>query len=120
LWDAATGACLQTLEGHNNSVFSVAFSPDGQRLASASWDETVKLWDAATGACLQTLKGHSDWVRSVAFSPDGQRLASGSDDKTVKLWDAATGACLTTLEGNRLLAQQRFKLIHNIKILKQD
>ncbi|KAL8353836.1 hypothetical protein RB601_003595 [Gaeumannomyces tritici] len=98
--DLDWNACLQTLEGHGGSVSSVAFSPDGQRLASGSGDNTVKLWDAATGACLQTLEGHSDEVLSVAFSPDGQRLASASYDKTVKLWDAATGACLQTLEGH--------------------
>lgn len=49
-------ACLQTLEGHGLSVSSVAFSADGQRLASGSDDRTIKVWDAATGACLQTLK----------------------------------------------------------------
>ena len=48
-------ACLQTLEGHNNWVNSVAFSPDSARLASASWDRTVKIWDASSGKCLQTL-----------------------------------------------------------------
>ena len=66
----------------------MAFSPDGQRLASASVDETVKVWDAATGQETLTLKGHTGAVTSVAFSPDGKRLASASADGTVKVWDA--------------------------------
>src|SRR4051812_30649642 len=69
-------ACLQTLEGHSGRVHSVAFSHDSARLASASWDGTVKVWDASSGECLQTLEGHSDAVRSVAFSHDSARLAS--------------------------------------------
>ncbi|WPJ66240.1 hypothetical protein SMAC4_12890 [Sordaria macrospora] len=93
-------ACLQTLEGHSNWVLSVAFSPDGQRLASGAGDHTIKIWDAASGSCLQTLEGHSDEVWSVAFSPDGQQLASGADDRTIKIWDAASGSCLQTLEGH--------------------
>ena len=66
----------------------MAFSPDGKRLASASWDQTIKVWDAATGQEALTLKGHTQIVNTVAFSPDGERIASASADKTIKVWDA--------------------------------
>jgi WD40 repeat protein len=76
LWDAATGALLQRLEGHTNSVNSVAFSPDGKKVVSGSHDQTVRLWDAATGTLLQRLEGHTSSVTSVAFSPDSKLLPS--------------------------------------------
>ncbi|KAF4230403.1 hypothetical protein CNMCM6457_005979 [Aspergillus fumigatiaffinis] len=91
---------LQTLEGHSHWVWSVAFSQDGQLLASGSEDKTIKLWDPTTGALKHTLEGHSDSVWSVAFSQDRQLLASGSDDKTIKLWDPITGALKHTLDGH--------------------
>jgi WD40 repeat protein len=91
---------LQTLEGHSDSVWTVAFSQDGQLLASGSRDRTIKLWDPITGAVKHTLEGHSDWLRAVAFSQDGQFLASGSQDKTIKLWDPITGNLKHTLEGH--------------------
>ncbi|KAF3934332.1 hypothetical protein ABW19_dt0210025 [Dactylella cylindrospora] len=101
IWDAATGALLQTLEGHTGWVHSVAFSFNGNipTLASASWDSTIRLWNAASGILLQTLKGHKEGVTSVAFSSDGKMLASASNE-SIRIWDTATGALLYILEGH--------------------
>ncbi|MGI9099945.1 MAG: WD40 repeat domain-containing protein [Solirubrobacteraceae bacterium] len=78
-------------KGHTDAVSSVAFSPDGRTLASASWDETLRLWDLRTHKQLgKPLTGHANRVESVAFSPDGRTLASASTDRTVRLWDVRT------------------------------
>ena len=87
LWDVASGQEKATLQGHTSSVESVAFSPDGTTLASASDDRTVVLWELASGQEKATFQGHTHAVISVAFSPDGTTLASGSWDGTVLLWD---------------------------------
>ncbi|MDH6104584.1 trypsin-like peptidase domain-containing protein [Anabaenopsis tanganyikae CS-531] len=96
----SSSSLVNTLTGHSEWVRSVAFSPDGQTLASGSDDDTIKLWDVATGTSIATLTGHSSWVNSVAFSPDGKTLASGSWDGTIKLWDVATGTSIATLTGH--------------------
>ncbi|OQD86920.1 hypothetical protein PENSOL_c082G12047 [Penicillium solitum] len=100
LVDKDWSPCLQTLEGHTGSVDSIAWSPDGSRLASASADSTVRIWDPVTGQCASTLKGHSSYVNSIAWSQDGSRLASASHDNTVRIWDPATGQCISTFEGH--------------------
>ena len=89
-----------SLEGYSSSVFSVAFSPDGKTLASASGDNTIKLWNLQNQKELATLTGHSNWVNSVAFSPDGKTLASASADKTIKLWNLQTQKTIATLTGH--------------------
>ena len=69
----------------------IAFSRDGARLVSASYDRSVKVWDTTSGELLHTLHSHTGNVECVAFSPDGRRLASGGEDRTVRLWETATG-----------------------------
>jgi WD40 repeat protein len=93
-------ACLQTFEGHSSWVNSVAWSGNGSRVASASYDHMVKIWDPATGQCETTLNDHSNSVNSVAWSGDGSRVVSASYDCTVKIWDPATGRCDMTLNGH--------------------
>ena len=118
-----------TLKGHTSPVTTVAFSPDGKRLASTSWNpldpgtpSEVKVWDATTGHELLSLNGgsgarrsgsrmatttaegmvslnHTGGVQTVVFSPDGKRLASASHDQTVKVWDSASGQETLTLIG---------------------
>jgi WD40 repeat protein len=88
LWDARTFEPVATLRGHLGGVNSLAFRPDGKRLASAGNDAVIRVWDVAQRRPVLTLRGHTDAIYTVAFSPDGRSLASRGWDGTVKIWDA--------------------------------
>src|SRR5262249_26255257 len=102
LWDPATGKPLRTLAGHAQGSWALAFSPDGERLASGDREGVVRIWDVAEGKTRHVLKGHTSGVQGLAFSPDGKALASSGLDGKLRLWDPAAGKetrALTTTSG---------------------
>ncbi|KAF1924973.1 WD40 repeat-like protein, partial [Didymella exigua CBS 183.55] len=92
-----TGRLRET--SSNSIVYSVIFSPDLARLASASTDKIIKLWDASSGTLLQSLEGHFGSVFAIAFSPNGKTLAA-STDSTIRVWDVGSSALLQLLQGH--------------------
>jgi len=97
----------QTLVGHTGDVRSVAFSPDGKRIITASFDGTARVWDAETGQEVLSLRGHTHQVHSAAFSLDGKYLVTGAgrwgagkQPNETKVWDARTGKALLDLTGH--------------------
>ena len=119
LW-TITGELLQTIDSaktvdaHKSAITALAFTPtpinlpyrDGNEytLASASWDNTVKLWSIAdagkSSKILHTLAGHQDGVTTISINSDGTVLASGSGDRNIKLWDTKTGELIKSLRGH--------------------
>lgn len=92
IWDVATLERVDTIVGHQGSVFGVHYSPDGQRLVSGGNDTAVRVWDVERGAQVIELRGHDQYVKAVAFSPDGSRIASASGDRTVRIWGSSSSA----------------------------
>ena len=98
LYGTESGFRLATvLTGHQEVILDQAFSPDSSRLATTSFDKTVKVWDLASGKSIADIVDHSDMVQCVAFAPGGETIATGSMDKTVKLSDGKTGEGELTL-----------------------
>ncbi|OAQ91003.1 WD repeat-containing protein [Purpureocillium lilacinum] len=109
IWDAATGAHMDTLVGHMAGVSCLAWTPDSNTLASGSDDKAIRLWDRVTGRPKTTtrksragqeiaaLRGHHNYIHCLAFSPKGNILASGSYDEAVFLWDVRAGRLMRSL-----------------------
>ncbi len=88
VWDSTSGKVRHRFHGHAKRTVAVAFAPHGPRLATAGWDQTIRLWDINTGMQVLTLTGHTEAVMSLAFTPQGT-LASGSLDRSIRLWEAS-------------------------------
>ena len=92
---------LATLVAHTQKVKDAQFSPDNQRVVTASDDKTARVWEAQSGKLLFTLEGHQRVVLGAQFSPDSRRIVTASWDTTARVWEAQSGKLLATLQGHQ-------------------
>ncbi|KAG0371968.1 hypothetical protein BGX24_000918, partial [Mortierella sp. AD032] len=95
-----TGEIRLVLSGHSDNITHISYSPDGEMIATSSYDDTIRIWSTSSGDTLRVLRGHTDSVSGVAFSPTGLQLVSCSNDKTVRTWNAQSGEICLVLEGH--------------------
>ncbi len=95
------GQPIARLNGHEADLSAAAFSIDGNKIATASFDATARIWDGRTGKKIADLRGHEDRVQGVTFSRDGRLVVSWSEDRTARIWDATTGRSLFKLDGHK-------------------
>jgi WD40 repeat protein len=104
----------RTLSGHSSWVTSIAFSADGQRLVSGSWDRRVKFWDVSSGYEVSTVDDGAKRIEALAFSRDGRWAAGENSDNDVTLWNAATGQRVRTLGGRNGSGDLRNAWVYSI------
>ncbi|MGE5378255.1 MAG: PQQ-binding-like beta-propeller repeat protein, partial [Bacteroidota bacterium] len=97
----AASRIKKTIQANQGTIWTIAYSPDGTRLATGGVDKTVHIWDTSTYQNILSIPAHDLDVDSVSFSPDGKRIATSSDDGTAKIWDAGDGRLLLILENGR-------------------
>jgi WD40 repeat protein/serine/threonine protein kinase len=102
IWTVSPPRKVREIRGPTRWIYGLAFSRDGERLATCGWDKVIRLWDPRTGSPLLTIDKYNGFVNGVAFSPDGTRLASASDDHVVRVWDTTCGRELLALRGHNL------------------
>ena len=101
IWDSTTGQPLLTLKGHTDQVSAVAFSPDGTRLVTGSFDDTARIWETTRRRDTLTLRGHTGAVVDIALSPGGDKIVSAGTDGALRLWNTITGSSLGVITSER-------------------